>query len=132
MTSDIRVGRPVAGASVVPSAPPDAPVPVGPDAPIMDVLRTMRAMRRLRPDPVPRELLERLVEAATWAPNAGNEQRFGYLVVTDRERLARVGEVWRDVYRRYLVVNRGIVAGLRPDPAALAVGMALRYQAEHF
>jgi nitroreductase len=41
----------------------------------MDVLRTMRAMRQLKPNPVPRELLEQLVEAATWAPSGGNQQR---------------------------------------------------------
>ena len=32
----------------------------------------MRAMRRLKPDPVPNELLERLVEAASWAPAGSN------------------------------------------------------------
>jgi len=37
-------------------------VPVGADAPIMEVMATMRAMRRLKPDPVPDELLDTLVE----------------------------------------------------------------------
>ena len=49
-------------------------VPVGEDAPILEVMSTLRAMRRLKPDPVPDELPERLVQAASWAPNAGNEQ----------------------------------------------------------
>jgi nitroreductase len=39
-------------------------VPVGADAPIFDVLKSMRAMRRLRPDPVPQEMLDQLIEAA--------------------------------------------------------------------
>jgi hypothetical protein len=43
----------------------DQPVPVGgEDVPLFEVMRTMRAMRRLKPGPVPDELLERLVEAA--------------------------------------------------------------------
>jgi nitroreductase len=49
-------------------------VNIGEDAPILEVMSTMRAMRRLRSDPVPEELLTRLVEAATWAPSASNAQ----------------------------------------------------------
>ncbi len=59
-------------------------VPVGPDAPILEVMATMRAMRRLKPDPVPRSMLEQLVEAATWAPSGGNEQNYEFVVVDDR------------------------------------------------
>ena len=54
---------------------PDAaspPIAVGEDAPIFQVMSTLRAMRRLKPDPVPDELLERLVQAAIWAPNGAN------------------------------------------------------------
>ena len=36
---------------------PAAPVPVGEDAPILQVMSTLRAMRRLKPEPVPDELL---------------------------------------------------------------------------
>jgi nitroreductase len=48
-----------------------AAVPVGEDAPILDVMSTLRAMRRLKPDPVPDELLDRLIQAASWAPSGG-------------------------------------------------------------
>ena len=54
----------------------------------MDVFEAMdsnRAMRRLKPDPVPRELLEKLVHAATRAPSPANTQLWGFLVVTDAE-----------------------------------------------
>jgi nitroreductase len=50
-------------------------VPVGEDAPILEVMSTLRAMRRLKPDPVPDELLERLVEAASWRPTAATSRR---------------------------------------------------------
>ena len=78
------------------------PVPVGPDAPIMEVLATTRAMRRLKPDPVEPQLLDRLVEAATWAPSGGNAQAYGYVVVTDRGQMARLAEPWRAVANFYL------------------------------
>jgi nitroreductase len=133
MTRDTQhAGQAVARTLTVPSAPPGSPVPVGADAPIMDVLRTMRAMRRLKPNPVPRELLEQLVEAATWAPSGGNQQRYSYVVVTDRAQMARLGVLWRDVQSKYLTVAERLDAEAFADPAAAPLLDAIRYQAEHF
>jgi nitroreductase len=41
------------------------------DVSVFEVMRTTRAMRRLKPDPVPRELLEQIVELASLAPTGG-------------------------------------------------------------
>jgi nitroreductase len=98
----------------------------------MEVLRTMRAMRRLKPDPVPRELLEQLVEAATWAPSASNQQLYSYVVVTDRAQVARLGVLWRDVQRKYLAAAALLDPQAFADPATASMLEALRYQAEHF
>ena len=54
---------------------------------VHEALFTTRAMRHLRPDPVPREDLEYLIEAATMAPSAGNLQMWAFVVVTDVEHL---------------------------------------------
>jgi nitroreductase len=54
----------------------------------MDLFRAMRelrAMRRLKPDPVPDELLWEVVELATYAPSQSNSQMARFLVVTDPE-----------------------------------------------
>jgi coenzyme F420-0:L-glutamate ligase/coenzyme F420-1:gamma-L-glutamate ligase len=61
-----------------------------PDA--ADVLRTRRSIRRYLERPVPRDVLENLLEAATCAPSAHNTQPWRFVVVTARagkERLAR-------------------------------------------
>ena len=50
----------------------------------MDVFTAMKgrqSVRKFRKDPVPREKLLRMVEAATWAPSAGNVQNVRFLVV---------------------------------------------------
>lgn len=47
------------------------------------VLYTTRALRRLKPDPVPEELLLRLVDAAIRAPSGQNAQDWRFIVVTD-------------------------------------------------
>src|SRR5436309_12108077 len=82
-------------------ATPRHPVPLGMHPPIFEVMASMRAMRRLRPDPVPEDLLRRVVEAASWAPNANHLQRYSFVVVTDRDQMARLGEIWRAVVGLY-------------------------------
>lgn len=60
---------------------------------ILDAIRTCRAMRRLRSDPVPDEVLRRVLEAATCAPSPGNTQGWDFVVVQGqptRERLATI------------------------------------------
>jgi len=50
---------------------------------LFEIMQTMRAMRRLKPDPVPDELIRKILEARICAPNGGNTQRWRFLVVKD-------------------------------------------------
>jgi coenzyme F420-0:L-glutamate ligase / coenzyme F420-1:gamma-L-glutamate ligase len=63
------------------------------------LVRSRRSIRRYRPDPVPREVVEALLEAAIWAPSAHNRQPWRFCVVTDGATKAelshRMGEQWR-------------------------------------
>lgn len=63
-----------------------------PDA--LSVLRGARNVRRFRPDPVPPEAIDRILEIARWTGSAGNAQPWQFVVVRDRaaiEALARTG-----------------------------------------
>lgn len=51
---------------------------------VFETLGTARAMRYLRPDPVPAEYVEALVWAATRASSADNSQPWEFIAVTDR------------------------------------------------
>jgi nitroreductase len=57
---------------------------------IEDLLRTRRSVRRFKPDPVPETLVERLIEGAITAPSASNKQPWKFLVVQNRELIARM------------------------------------------
>ncbi|MCA9907080.1 MAG: nitroreductase family protein [Anaerolineae bacterium] len=46
-------------------------------------LRSRRSIRRYRPDPVPRDLIEQVLIAAIWAPSAHNRQPWRFAVVTE-------------------------------------------------
>jgi nitroreductase len=89
-------------------------------------------MRRLKPDPVPRDLLEKLVAAATWAPSAGNGQGYSYVVVTDRAQMARLAVLWRKVADFYLpLAGNSSVSHMTADQGNRMLA-AVRYQEEHF
>ena len=50
---------------------------------VYEAIYTTRAMRRMKPDPVPPELLPKLFDAAVRGPSGGNTQLFRFLTVTD-------------------------------------------------
>lgn len=64
-----------------------------------EAIYTLRAMRRLRPDPVSDADLAALVDAATQAPSAANAQHWAFVVVTDPEQRRRLGALYREVGR---------------------------------
>ena len=51
---------------------------------LFEVLHGTRAMRRLKPDPVPDELIRKILEAGISAANGGNFQRWRFMVIKDR------------------------------------------------
>ena len=55
------------------------------DKDVFEILRTTRAMRRLRPDPVPDELIRQVLEAGVSAANSANTQRWRFLIIKDPE-----------------------------------------------
>jgi nitroreductase len=62
---------------------------------LFEIMRTTRSMRRLKPDPVPDELIRKILEAGTFAPSGGNMQRWRFLVVKDPAIKATVGAYYR-------------------------------------
>ncbi len=69
----------------------------------MDVFTAMKgrqSVRKFLKDPVPREKILRMVEAATWAPSAGNAQNVRFLVVEDKEMLRRMKGIVDEILGR--------------------------------
>lgn len=69
----------------------------------MDVFHAMKgrqSIRKFSREPVPREKILRMVEAATWAPSAGNAQNARFLVVEDVALLARMKGIVDDLLSR--------------------------------
>jgi nitroreductase len=98
------------------------------DPGIFATMSTMRAMRRLRPDPVPMDLVRRVIEAGTWAPSGQNTQPWAFVVVTDRETKQFV----QQRYHAALVERLGPVLPKPDDHSATARSFrAAVHLAEH-
>jgi len=65
------------------------------DPGLFETLHTLRAMRRLKPDPVPDAMIRTVLEAAVCAPSGQNTQPWAFLVVTDVEGKRFFGERYR-------------------------------------
>ncbi|WP_036331031.1 nitroreductase family protein [Microbispora sp. ATCC PTA-5024] len=62
---------------------------------VFEALYTTRAMRRVKPDPVPAEVQERILDAAVRAPSGGNVQGWRFLLVDDPGVKAALGPLYR-------------------------------------
>jgi nitroreductase len=75
---------------------------LGEDVPLLEGIRTTRALRRLRSDPVPPALIRKICEAGTFAPSGGNRQPWRFIAVTEPERRAWVAERYRRAFHAYI------------------------------
>src|SRR5262249_57494236 len=75
---------------------------IGEDVPLLEGIRTTRALRRLRSDPVPPALIRKVCEAGTFAPSGGNRQPWIFVAVTEPERRQWVADRYRPLFHRYI------------------------------
>lgn len=60
-----------------------------------DAIRSRRNVRDYDERPIPPEHLDRILEAGRRAPSSQNQQRWDFIVCTDRSRLEDLAQVWR-------------------------------------
>ena len=76
---------------------------IGEALPLLEGIRTARAIRRLRSDPVPRALIRKVCEAGTFAPSGGNRQPWVFVAVDDADKRRWVADRYRPVFERYIL-----------------------------
>lgn len=97
---------------------------------LAQVIAARRDVRRYRPDPVPDEILERVLAAGHAAPSVGHSQPWRFVIVTesqvraraawlaDRERLAQAAKLHPEAGRRLLDLQ---LEGIREAPLGIVV-----------
>jgi len=92
-----------------------------PDIGLFEAIYSARSIRRLKPDPVPEELITRVLDAAIRAPSGGNAQSWAFLVVRDPDLRQRLGAI----YRKASDIAAAVYAA-RGRPAHLTEGQFAR------
>jgi len=101
---------------------------------VFDIMQTTRAMRRLKPDPVPEELIHKILRAGQWAASGGNNQRWRFLVVKDRKIKEAVAVFYKRAFEEVIGPR---YASSPPPPGVTAEKYkrqhaAVEYLTEHF
>jgi nitroreductase len=106
---------------------------------VYEALYTTRAMRRVRPDPIPLEVQQRILDAAIRAPSGGNAQMWRFLLVDDPAVRARIGPIYRGCLAKiWETVYKPRVDAARQDPGSeesrsfLAMQRSAVWLADHF
>src|SRR5437773_7203774 len=99
--------------------------------PLEEAMRTQRAIRRLKPDPVDDGLVLHLIELALRAPTGSNAQNWEFIVVKDRAVVAKLARLNRRAFSLYGAIGRRMLAR-SPDQRMLKIINAVQWQADHF
>ena len=62
---------------------------------LFEAIDTQRGLRRFKPDPVPDEMISRILQAAIKAPSGGVQQGWSFIVVRDPETRRKIGDLYR-------------------------------------
>ena len=65
------------------------------DIGVFEAIHSARSLRRLKPDPVPEDLITKILDAAIRAPSAGNAQHWAFIVVRDPAKRHALGAIYR-------------------------------------
>jgi nitroreductase len=93
---------------------------------LFEAMRCAPTSRRFKPDPVPRELLVRALEAARFAPSGGNRQGWRVMLVQDAERRAALRDLYLPGWRAYMQQTGG--EQILADPGAFDPTLVRRVQ----
>jgi nitroreductase len=82
---------------------------------LLDIIRQRRSIRRYRTQPVPQDLIEQMVEAASWAPSASNQQDWYFSIVTSEQTKKAMAEAVRSRWEEIFAAHQGsgLIAELR-------------------
>lgn len=76
---------------------------------LRDIIISRRSIRQFKNNPVPREIIEKVLDLARYAPTASNNQDVGYIVITDKRILEEAAQnIFGLASRLYNMTKNGI------------------------
>ncbi|MBF66960.1 MAG: nitroreductase [Gammaproteobacteria bacterium] len=101
---------------------------------VYEALYTTRAMRRVKPDPIPEEVQARILDAAIRAPSGGDSQAWRFLLVDDKAVISNLAPLYRECADRLfsqIYGERIEVAQAAPDEPENAQFLKMYRSAKH-
>jgi nitroreductase len=106
---------------------------------VYEALYTTRAMRRVKPDPIPVDVQKRILDAAVRAPTGGNMQNWRFMLVDDETIKAQLGPIYRECLAQlWVTIYKDRIEAAQAAPAEPENAQMLRIQrsaqhlADHF
>ena len=69
---------------------------------VFEALYTTRAMRRVKEDPIPDEIIKSMIDSAIRAPSGSNRQDWRFVAVTDQEVSTQLADIYRETWDYYV------------------------------
>jgi nitroreductase len=101
---------------------------------VYEALYTTRAMRRCKPDPIPVDVQQRILDAAVRAPSGGNTQNWRFLLVDDADVKGRLGPIYRSCMTQLwatIYKERLEAANANPHDPEMAEMLSIQRSAQH-
>ncbi len=94
--------------------------------PLGEAMFSQRAIRRFRPDPIPADVMQDIMQAAIRAPNGGNNQGWHFIVVQDEEMRSKLGDLYHEAWWAKRA-DAGIMGpqDIPPGPSSMRSAMRL-------
>jgi nitroreductase len=83
---------------------------------VFQCIRRRRTIRDFKPDPVPDDVVHKILQAARWAPSSSNTQPWHFVVVRNRETITELGRI----------CTQGAFIGQAPLAIAVVMGETRR------
>lgn len=68
---------------------------------LLQLVKTRRSCRRFKPDPIPDEMVAKVLEAGRWAPSGANSQPWEFIVIKDAGTRLKIAQFVKDLISLY-------------------------------
>ena len=101
---------------------------------VYEALYTTRAMRRVKPDPIPMDIQAKILDAAVRAPSGGNMQNWRFMLVDDPEIKSQLAPLYQDALGKlWVTIYKPALdkANANPDDPENAQFLRVQRSAQH-
>lgn len=60
---------------------------------LFEAIKTRRSIRKYKDKKIPKELLYKILEAASWAPSGGNSQPWKFIIIEDKIKIKKLSDI---------------------------------------